>query len=165
MNITDLSDTYIVRYMGADDVASIVELCKGNHQYYEHCPPFVTKESVRKDMSALPPRNVKEDKHYVGFYDGEKLVAVLDIIERCPNQATVFIGFFMLDKEYQGRGIGTSIISRMKKELKRDFSYIRLGYVETNTQAKGFWIKNGFEHTGLQSREELYTVKILEIKL
>ncbi len=165
MKITDLSGKYIAKYLSEKEVPQILELCKGNPQYYEHCPPYATEETIKKDMSALPPRKTMKDKHYFGFFDGEKLVAIVDLIERFPNENTAFIGFFMMNKDYQGRGIGSEIISGMSKALSKDFTHIRLGYVETNMQAKNFWLKNRFTYTGLTSKEELYTVIIMEKEL
>ena len=162
MDITKLSNTYDIKYLTEQDIPQIMELCKGNPQYYKHCPPEVSEESIRKDMTALPPRKTKDDKHYFGFFDGNKLVAVMDLIEKYPNENTAFVGFFMMNKEYQGKGVGSRIISEMCDVLRKYFRYIRLGYVSTNMQARNFWMKNGFEHTGLQSKEELYTVNVLE---
>ena len=162
MDITKLSNTYDIKYLTEQDIPQIMELCKGNPQYYEHCPPDVSEESIRKDMTALPPRKTKDDKHYFGFLDGNKLVAVMDLIERFPNENTAFVGFFMMNKEYQGKGVGSGIISKVCDVLRKYFRYIRLGYVSTNMQARNFWMKNGFDHTGIQSKGELYTVNILE---
>ncbi|MBQ7086697.1 MAG: GNAT family N-acetyltransferase [Clostridia bacterium] len=162
MKITDLSGKYIAKYLSEKEVPQILELCKGNPQYYEHCPPLVSEETITKDMSALPPRKTMKDKHYFGFFDGETLVAIVDLIERFPNENTAFIGFFMMNKDYQGRGIGSAVITDISFSLTQEFKYIRLGYVETNMQAKKFWMKNGFKNTGHKSKEELYTVIILE---
>ena len=35
--------------------------------FYQYHPPFVTKESVLKDMKALPSGKNYDDKFYVGF--------------------------------------------------------------------------------------------------
>ena len=162
MNINELSAVFTVKYLTEQDIPKIIELCKGNPQYYKHCPPEVSEESIRKDMHALPPKKTKDDKHYFGFFEGDSLVAVMDLIERFPNENTAFIGFFMMNKAYQEKGIGSGIISEVCDALRKYFRYIRLGCVSTNMQARNFWMKNGFEHTGLQSKEELYTVNILE---
>ena len=162
MNINELSDVFTVKYLTEQDIPQIMELCKGNPQYYEYCPPEVSEESIRKDMHALPPKKTKDDKHYFGFFEGDSLVAVMDLIEKYPNENTAFIGFFMMNKAYQEKEIGSGIISEVCDVLKKSFTHIRLGYVSTNMQARNFWMKNGFEHTGLQSKEELYTVNVLE---
>lgn len=41
MKITDLSGKYHAKYLSEKEVPQILELCKGNPQYYEHCPPLV----------------------------------------------------------------------------------------------------------------------------
>ena len=114
MNINELSDVFTVKYLTEQDIPKIMELCKGNPQYYEHCPPDVSEESIRKDMTALPPRKTKDDKHYFGFFEGDSLVAVMDLIEKYPNENTAFIGFFMMNKEYQGKGVGSRIIGSVR---------------------------------------------------
>lgn len=42
-----------------------------------------------------------KDKYYVGFYHKDKLVAVMDLIVKYPNDETAFIGFFMMAKKLQ----------------------------------------------------------------
>lgn len=44
-------------------------------------------------MKALPPQKQEADKFYVGFFDGEKLAAVLDLIVSYPDDSAAFIGF------------------------------------------------------------------------
>lgn len=39
-------------------------------------------------MNAIPPNVVIERKYYVGFYDGNKLLAVLDLIDGYPTTST-----------------------------------------------------------------------------
>ncbi len=162
MNIKALSDNYSVRKIEDADVLTVLKLCEGNKQYYQHCPPMVTEESIRADMQALPPKKGIEDKYYVGFYDGEKLVAVLDLIVEYPNEETAFIGFFMMCSELQGRGIGTLIVNDVCACLKKDFAFVRLGYVDSNKQSEQFWRKNHFMPTGVVSKTENYNIVILQ---
>ena len=63
--------------------------------YYEFCPPFVTRESVLDDMTALPPGKTFEDKFYVGFFRENRLAAVMDVVFNYPDSHTAYIGFFM----------------------------------------------------------------------
>ena len=53
-------------------------------------------ESIEEDMTAIPPNVVIERKYYVGFYDANKLLAVLDLIDGYPDRNLVFIGFYYL---------------------------------------------------------------------
>ncbi len=159
MDIQNFSAQFSVRKLTDSDVPQIYELCKNNPLYYEHCPPFVSVESIRKDMSALPPHKTMEDKFYVGYFDGNKLIAVLDLIREFPDKATAFIGFFMMDIAMQHKGIGTKIIDDLCLYLQQQgYSHIRLSWVYGNPQAEHFWHKNGFTETGVTSQTENYTM-------
>ena len=76
---------YAVRKLQKKDIPFILELCSKNTLYYEYCPPFVSYESIEEDMNAIPPNVVIERKYYVGFYDENKLLAVLDLIVGYPT--------------------------------------------------------------------------------
>lgn len=121
MNL-DFSERYAARPLTASDADAILTLCAENEQFYRYHPPLATKESVLEDLSALPPGKNAADKHYLGFFDGETLVAVLDLIERYPKNDTAYIGFFMTKKERQGRGLGTALIGELLDELRREKS-------------------------------------------
>ena len=38
-----------------------------------------------------------EDKYYLGFFAGDELVAVMDLILNYPKADIAFIGFFMMN--------------------------------------------------------------------
>lgn len=86
--VFELSSTYAVRIMTADDVNIIYELSLENALFYQYCPPFVTKESIEEDMKALPPGMSYDDKFYVGFFKESKLIAVMDFVFDYPNEET-----------------------------------------------------------------------------
>lgn len=116
MNYINSSKSYHVRMLTDRDIPLILRLCEKNTQFYEHCPPFVTAESIRDDMCALPQRKMDEpqDKYYLGFFDdAEQLVAVMDFIDHYPTEQSCFIGFFMMERSVQGHGIGSRIITEL----------------------------------------------------
>ena len=69
--------------------------------FYDYCPPFGSVENIKDDLAALPPNKTINDKYYIGFYDGNVLIAVMDLILGYPNENTGFIGFFMVNKTFQ----------------------------------------------------------------
>ena len=145
----DFSQKYAVRPLTAGDVDKILALCAENEQFYRYHPPMATRESILADMTALPPGTGAENKHYLGFFDGDALIAVLDLIEHYPQQNTAYIGFFMTKKERQGCGLGTSLIGKLFDELRKEkFCRVRLAIDRGNPQSKAFWEKNGFALTG-----------------
>ena len=131
------------------DVDAILARCAENEQFYRYHPPLATKESILEDLTALPPGKNAADKHYLGFFDGEGLTAVLDLIERYPQENGTYIGFFMTRKAVQGRGVGSALIGELLNELREEgFCRVRLAVDRGNPQSKAFWKKNGFALTG-----------------
>lgn len=149
MELNKLSTQYHVRFLEKEDVEIIYALCSGNELFYRYHPPFVTRERILEDMQLLPPDKEEKDKFYIGFFEGSGLVAVMDLILAYPREEVAYIGFFMMNKEYQGKGIGTQIISECAKYLAGlQFEKIRLAIDQGNPQSKAFWMKNGFLKTG-----------------
>lgn len=145
MDERKLSDRYFVRRLTPADAETVYELYAGNTFFYRYHPPLPTKASVLSDMEALPPGTTQSDKHYLGFFDEENLIAVMDLITGYPSKNTAFIGLFMMRAELQERGIGSGILSDCMTYLKGcGFTRIRLGVDRGNPQSFHFWSKNGF---------------------
>lgn len=145
MNVEILSDTFAVRRLREDDVERIYDVCRGNKIFYEYHPPFVTRESIREDMAALPTGKGYKDKYFVGFFERDALVAVMDLILDYPREGVAFIGLFMMNSPYQNRGVGSKIIGECMNALGRaGFHGVRLGVDRGNPQSYAFWQKNGF---------------------
>ena len=154
---------YRFRILTEEDIPQIYDLFLGNPLYFQHCPPSPSHESIRQDMYALPPGTGFEDKYYGGLFDGERLIAVLDLIAGYPNEKTLFLGFFMMRQEEQGNGHGTTIISELCREAyAQDLRWIRLGYVKGNPQSEAFWCKNHFVKTGIETKTDEYTIVVME---
>ena len=163
MQVEGLSAHYLTRELTAADLPHILVLCSKNEQYYQYCPPQATEQSIGADMEALPPGKEKQDKYYVGFFDGERLIAVLDLILAYPDPKTAFIGFFMVEKTLHRSGVGSGIMDEICEYLSRSgFSSVRLGWAEGNLQAEQFWRKNGFRETGVTYNGDDYTVIIAQ---
>ncbi|MCI7791866.1 MAG: GNAT family N-acetyltransferase [Lachnospiraceae bacterium] len=110
MKIKDLSKKYRVRKLSFNSIEEVYHLCSKNTMYYEYCPPFITMEGVKEDMEALPPGKTYEDKYFIGYYEKETLIAIMDLIAGYPNDSTSYIDLFMMNVSLQGKGIGTTII-------------------------------------------------------
>ena len=145
INITGLSNIYTVRRLNDADADTILELCKGNTLYYRYCKAEPTKEQVYNDLHITPPGIGPEDKYYIGFYQEDILVAVMDLIDGYPEKEIAFIGFFMMNKDFQGKDIGSTIIREVSGYMKTaGKTAIRLGIDKDNPQSTHFWKKNGF---------------------
>lgn len=163
--IQELSSLYRVRKLTKKDVSIILKLAQTNPYYYKCVPPVVTAESVEKDMKALPPNTTVKDKFYVGFYKDKELVAVLDLIFNYPNSNSIFIGFFMMHKKYQRKGIGSQIVQEILSHIPTPYTEAHLGVASKNEIAKNFWQKNGFDFTGKEYQQPLYNVQMMKREL
>ena len=149
MIIEALSAQYDIRPLRHEDIDAIYALSCGNEIFYRFHPPFVTKESIEEDMRALPEGKSYDDKYYIGFFRNERLVAVMDLITDFPSKGIAFIGLFMVDRAYQGSGLGSGIIQDCIRCLRDcGFQSIQLGTDQGNPQSNAFWAKNGFRQTG-----------------
>ena len=69
----------------------------------------------------------------------------MDLIDGYPDSDTAFIGFFMMNRQLQGRRIGTHIIQELCLYLKETgLRRVLLAIDKDNPQSNAFWAKNGF---------------------
>lgn len=143
--IPSLSAFYSVRLLCLADVEAVFSLYEGNETYFVYSDAERTREQVVSDMRALPEGIERSKKFFVGFFDGKKLVAVMDLVDGYPTEEIAYVGLFMVDRAKQGRGIGSSIIEEVAAYLKETGKKsIRLCMAKDNPQATHFWAKNGF---------------------
>jgi len=145
IDISKLSSQYDIRVLGDADVDDILALCQGNPQFYEHTQAQPTREQIRSDMRLTPPGIESSAKYYFGLFEHQDLVAIMDLVDGYPKPEVAYIGFFMVNQAYQGRGIGAAIIDEAMAHLtETGTSSVRLAIDKANPQATHFWKKNGF---------------------
>ena len=149
LDISALSDRFTVRRLTKCDVPAMLALTESNPVYYRYRSPAPSAEDMREGLTALPPGKTAADKYYVGFFNGETLAAVLDLVLDYPETGTAFIGLFMLDGAYQRKGVDSSLFSGIADALAhRGYKKLRLAIDRGNPQSEAFWTKNGFIKTG-----------------
>ena len=157
------SSDFHVRKLGKADLDDIYKLCCKNVIFYQYHPPFVTRESILEDMKALPPGKTYADKYYIGFFQKDRLVAVMDLILDYPRAGIAFIGFFMMNMDFQGRGIGALIIRQSLACLTAmGYKNVQLGIDKGNPQSEAFWTKCGFVKTGREIPNEISAYVYME---
>ena len=146
IDINKFSKNYNVRKLNYNDVEMIYSFCKSNTQYYEYCGKEPSIELIERDLEITPPDFPIEQKYYVGFFERDNLVAIMDLEDGYPDEDYAYIGFFMMNSELQGNGIGTRIISEIFEYLRKlGFRKCMLGIDKDNPQSNHFWKRNGFE--------------------
>ena len=162
LNIEKLSTDYQVKRLTVGDAGKTYALVETNSNYYNFCPPRPNRHTILEDIKVVPANKTLDDKFYVGFYDQEKLVAVMDLIYQYPNEQSAWMGFFMVDAKYQGQGIGSKIMADVTAELKRSgLTLIELSYPKGFAQSEHFLLKNGFIKDGREIAVPGYTVIVM----
>lgn len=151
------------RELSEQDVPAMLRLALSNPMYYEYMQLQPDEQNLREAMTALPPRKTSADKYFFGWFDEfGSLVAVMDLITRHPDADTAFVGWFIVDASYQGRGIGSALISRALDCLNSaGFKHVWLGRIIGNSQSERFWRKCGFDDTEISYDTEKYTVAVM----
>ena len=143
--IEKLSGVYTVKHITKEDIPVLYDFCKANQTYYSYMKMQPTPENLEEDITALPPGKSLEDKYFVGFWEGERLNAILDLICGYPDEHTVYIGWFMLEKDCQKKGLGSALITEILSYLKdQGVRSVQLACLKENREGLAFWQKNGF---------------------
>lgn len=161
--LQELAGEFAVRELLAQDTPEMLRLARSNPLYYQYMRPEATPENLMADLTALPPRRTMADKHFFGWFEGERLVAMMDLICRHPAPDMAFIGWFIVDGARQGCGLGRRLVARVLTMLKEQgVTEIRLGRIEGNPQSERFWHACGFEENGLGYDTEDYHVVVMK---
>ena len=162
-NISQLSTKYRIKKMEKEDISRILNLENSNPQYFAYCPPKPCRKTVLNDLKALPEGKSLEDKFYIGFFENDSLIAIMDFILSFPKEDTIFIGLFMMDSKESGKGKGSAIIAEALTTWKSEgYTKVRLAYMKGNMQSRNFWRKCGFTEAGVEKENEQGVAVIME---
>ena len=164
--IDKLSGRSSVRELTRADVPEMLRLAQSNPLFYQYMRPDPTQENLAADLTALPPRRTLADKHFFGWFEGNQMVAMMDLIWHHPKPDMAFIGWFILDGALQGQGLGRRLVSEVLAMLKmQGVTEVRLGRIEGNPQSERFWHACGFAENGLGFDTDDYHVIIMAKQL
>ncbi len=161
-----LSEKYSVYDAKKISFDEIYSLYSSNRAYFEYFGLELSEELLKRDMTILPDGCSDQQKHFLAYYEEERLTAIIDIITGYPDDQTCYIGLFMVEETLHGRGKGTEIISGLRRYLGGiGYKALRLAYGKHYTSAKRFWTKNGFIPVREAVIEEYGEVFVAERKL
>ena len=161
LDIGALSTSHQVRAITPEDISDVYELCRSNRKYYEYTNEAPTVESLTRIISRVPEGADSGSKHFVGFYQGERLVSVLDLICGWPDGNDAFIGWFMVDGSLQRQGIGSQIFADVRAAMAaQGYDGLSLSCERENAEAIAFWQAQGFRAEGGDSTSIRFTREI-----
>lgn len=155
MDVQGLSHRYTVRRLTSYDAEAVLALAAQNEIFYRYHPPLPTVQSITEDMTALPRGTTMQDKYFVGFFAGDCLVAVMDLILNYPQSGMAFVGWLITETDGQGRGRATALMRECEAALAaQGCRKMRLAVDKGNPQSTAFWRKNGYAFTGQEFPNE-----------
>ena len=143
-----LENDYFIKLLGTEDEEIVQHLCERCIDYYEIVEGSLPeKDAGLEILNDLPPGWESKDKHVFGcFNEHNLLIAVIDIIADYPHKGEWIIGLLMIDPKERGKGLG-----RVLHEFIKDYvlmykaDKLRIGVVQENTNATGFWKSLGYD--------------------
>ena len=84
LHIQNFSKNYQIKQLTEVDLDEMLLFCQENTTYYHYHPAQVTKELLKKDLFDIPQNKSYEDKYFVGYYEKDTLIALLDLIDHFP---------------------------------------------------------------------------------
>ncbi|MEH6415540.1 GNAT family N-acetyltransferase [Pseudomonas sp. CGJS7] len=138
-----------IKVLDSSWLPSIAEICLGNVDYYYHMNEAPESSFVAHTFESLPPGTIPSQKCNLGIFMGGELVAYVEMVKSYPDDCCAMIGLLMVKKHYQGKGLGSQIVSLTLENLRREgFSEVYLSCSSTDAHARRFWINRGFVETG-----------------
>ena len=96
-------------------------------------------------LSAKYPDRLKKALDHCGTvftaWDKEKLVGLVNAID--DGELTAYVHYLCVNPEYQGMGIGSELMHRIKEKYK---SYLYIILIAENEPLIRYYRQNGFEH-------------------
>jgi ribosomal protein S18 acetylase RimI-like enzyme len=131
-----------------EDIESLQKL-------FEQCADYamitegqgVSPNAAQEIFEEAPPGRSLDDKLIYGLLDKSgNILGVLEGMRHYPDEATWWIGLFMLFPEVRGHGLGRRVIENFSTYVHKNHgTSIMLGVVEENQVAYEFWQRLGFE--------------------
>lgn len=136
------------------DAVVALEVSDSQKQYIDSNKASL--EAAAENKNVARPFAIYADDKLVGF-----TMFAFDVDYDDPNDR-YWLWRFMIDKNWQGKGYGSSALEKMIEYFKKNGAdHIRLSTKDTNTVALSLYHKYQFKETGEMNGEEM----ILELKL
>ena len=155
--IETLSTEYAVRRITEADISDVYKLSRSNSRYYRSIGQRPSRQRLTEVISE-PGEDAGASKNiFTGFYSGNELIAVLDLITGYPEKDDAFIGWFMVSAAHHRKGIGSQLFADIRAAMKaQGYDHLTLSCPAAAEDAVAFWENQGFK--GKVSPEDEKTV-------
>jgi ribosomal protein S18 acetylase RimI-like enzyme len=122
---------------------------------FERCADYVmivegqgvSPSAAQETFEDMPPGRSLNDKFVYGLLDRNgDILGVLEGMRHYPDEATWWIGLFLLSPDVRGHGLGRKVVESFFDYVSQSHgASVMLGVVEENQAAYEFWQRLGFE--------------------
>lgn len=136
---------FLFKEMDESFASQVLSLFQDCHEYFELISGE-TPEDTDDYFNGLPPNKDYDEKHCIGVFEGETLIAAIDIVEDYPKDKEWIIGLLVLHPSYRGLGLGSKIEEVLAEiVVENRGKFLRLGVQVQNEMGLKFWKKLGYE--------------------
>lgn len=120
-------------------------------------------EDVPQMFAGLPPGYGSSDQFFFGIYLGERMIGCTDVLRGWKHPKQSMIGLLLFDESFQGHGYGRQACGMIEDIVRswEGMESLRVGVIETNTQAHAFWRKMGFRETGERRKSDEFIAETI----
>lgn len=141
---------YHIELIDGNNAVEALEVLRNNDYFIsktQNHEPLV--QDVIDDILARPQGLSIEQKTYCIIYKDKEVFALLDYLEKFPNDRSAYIGLFVLNMQFHSKGYAKELFDGLADISKNmNFTEIQLGCMIDNKAGCKFWKKNGFEILG-----------------
>lgn len=111
---------YDVRELTHDDDDQIYQLQKQHQKFFDlFLDHRLTKREAVSDLDEVAGEAAASQKHYLGLFSGDQLVATLDLTIDYPLPQLVWLGQYFVDESRVSTGERTEILNQILSVLKQ----------------------------------------------
>ena len=97
----------------------------------------------------------------IGFSKNEQAIAFLSLLEGYPRKNTLYLGLFLIDKQFQKMSVGTKIINEVINiAFDSGYKSIKLSVQDNNKSGYPFWQKFGFKKVKRTKCDGFYNISM-----
>lgn len=138
---------YDVRELTHDDENQIYRLQKQHQAFFDlFLDHKLTKREAVYDLDEVASEAMAAQKHYLGLFTGDKLVATIDLTVDYPLPQLVWLGQYFVDEESISENERTEILNQVLLLLKKLTAVqVQLLVLKDDQAGQNFYAKAQFE--------------------
>jgi RimJ/RimL family protein N-acetyltransferase len=145
-----LTDRLVIEQVKDDALPDeFLETFNSNPDFIENSELFTGKRAydIADVKMYLQAETRRENSHCLAirFQDTNKLVGTAALVAPHPNKPFPWIGLLLIDRKWQGRGLGAEAAHAIEDRLAdAGWNEVHLGVMQANPGARRFWEKQGY---------------------